>query len=390
MVERWADSGLMALTGTPEMPLGPPERLIPRVERLGRRFAALDPLALLGERAALLGLGRAGPISCGGGCRLLPAADGWLAVSLVRPDDIGAIGAWLEWGPVPASTGAMWDAVSAAVATKPLEELIERGALLGLPVAGVGRAPARRPVCAVALGSAAPRPLSGLRVVDLTALWAGPLCGDLLARAGARVVKVESLARPDGARRGPAAFFDQLNGHKRSVGLDFTSGRGRAQLAALLAAADVVLESSRPRALEQLGVSARDLVAGGGPQVWASITGYGRTGPAGDRVAFGDDAAAAGGLVVDHHGLPRFCADAIADPLSGLTAADACLDALESGGRWLLDVSMAAVSAELAGPTLPLTPGLVARAPQARAPGQTAAPLGAHTAEVLTEWGVSG
>jgi crotonobetainyl-CoA:carnitine CoA-transferase CaiB-like acyl-CoA transferase len=227
-------------------------------------------------------------------------------------------------------------------------------------------------------------------VLDLTALWAGPLCGDLLARAGAPVVKVESLARPDGARRGPTAFFDQLNGRKRSVALDFGTERGRAQLAGLLAAADVVLESSRPRALEQLGLTARDLVAGGGPQVWVSITGYGRSGPLADRVAFGDDAAVAGGLVVDQDGLPRFCADAIADPLSGLAAADACLAALESGGRWLLDVAMAAVSAELAGPTLPLSPELVAQPPRARAPGLSAPALGAHTAEVLAEWGLPG
>ena len=106
----------------------------------------------------------------------------------------------------------------------------------------------------MALGDAPPRlDLSGLRVVDLTALWAGPLCGDLLARGGAQVVKVESLGRPDGARRGPAAFFDQLNAHKRSVALDFTTTGGRARLAGLLVAADVVLESSRPRALDQLG-----------------------------------------------------------------------------------------------------------------------------------------
>ena len=121
-----------------------------------------------------------------------------------------------------------------------------------------------------------------------------------------------------------------------------------------------------------------------------SITGYGRSGPAAERVAFGDDAAAAGGLVVDQDGRPRFCADAIADPLSGLAAADACLAALESGGRWLLDVSMAAVSAELAGPTLPVPAGLVAHAPRARAAGRAAPPLGTQTAEVLAEWGVSG
>ena len=63
-------------------------------------------------------------------------------------------------------------------------------------------------------------------MVDLSALWAGPLCGDLLARAGASVVKVESTQRPDGARRGSRAFFDLLNGRKRSVALDLRSREG--------------------------------------------------------------------------------------------------------------------------------------------------------------------
>jgi hypothetical protein len=379
----------MALTGTPDTSLGPPERLIPGVDRLGRRFGDLDPLALLGERAALLGLGRAGTISCGGGCRLLRAGDGWLAVSLARPDDIGAVPAWLECGPMPAATGTMWEAIGTAVAARSAAELKERGALLGLPVARLGEALCRPPVLPVSLGAAPPRPgAASLRVVDLTALWAGPLCGDLLARSGADVIKVESQARPDGARRGPAAFFDLLNGQKRSVTLDFSTPQGRAKLAGLVAGADVVLESSRPRALEQLGLRASVVVAAGGPQVWVSITGYGRTGPGAQRVAFGDDAAVAGGLVVQQDGMPRFCADAIADPLTGLAAADACLEALEAGGRWLLDVSMVAVAAAMAGPTLPLGPGLAAGAPWARRPVRPAPPLGSHTAQVLAEFGL--
>ena len=151
LLERWAASGLLALTGTPEVALGPPDGLIPGIERLGHRFADLDPLALLGERAALLGLGRSGAISCGGGCRLLPAADGWLAASLVRPDDMAAIAAWLERGPVPASSGAMWDAVAAAVATTTLEDLTARRRPVGpacgrrRPGAGPRRASARWP-----------------------------------------------------------------------------------------------------------------------------------------------------------------------------------------------------------------------------------------------------
>ena len=181
-------------------------------------------------------------------------------------------------------------------------------------------------------GSARPRrgpTLTGLIVVDLSALWAGPLCGDLLARTGATVVKVESTQRPDGARRGPTEFFDLLNGRKQSVALDFQSHAGVRILHDLVQHADVVIEASRPRALAQFGLDGPDLVRAGGPQVWVSITGHGRDGDAANRVAFGDDAAAAGGLVVWRDGIPLFCADAIADPLTGLTAADACQHALQ-------------------------------------------------------------
>jgi crotonobetainyl-CoA:carnitine CoA-transferase CaiB-like acyl-CoA transferase len=312
-----------------------------------------------------------------------------VAVSLVRPDDITAVAAWLECDAVPDGGGALWDLVASQVATRPAGEVVERGILLGLPVAAVGDAPRRAPVELVGLGAAPGRPdRRDVRVVDLTALWAGPLCGDLLATTGASVVKVESTARPDGARRGDPAFFDLLNGHKQSVALDFTSRDGRAALRALVAEADIVLESSRPRALEQLGINATELVAGGGPQVWVSITGFGRTGTGADRVAFGDDAAVAGGLVVvDDQGHPCFCADAVADPLAGLTAADACLRALESGGRWLLDVSMAAVAADLAGPTLTIPPGLTAAAPRARKAARRAPIMGADTALVLGSLG---
>jgi crotonobetainyl-CoA:carnitine CoA-transferase CaiB-like acyl-CoA transferase len=151
----------------------------------------------------------------------------------------------------------------------------------------------------------------------------------------------------------------------------------------------MVIEASRPRALAQFGLDAGDLVAAGdGPRVWVSITGYGRTGAGADRVAFGDDAAAAGGLVVWTDDGPLFCADAAADPLTGLTAAGASVDALRSGGRWLLDVAMAAVSADLIGPTLPTRSGLVVAAPRAR-PVTTRAPeLGGDTALVLAELGI--
>jgi len=391
---RWASSGAMALTGSRDLPLGPPERLVDGVEQLGRVFAGLDALALLGERAALMGLWRRGAVSSGGSCHLVPAQNGWVAVSLPRTEDLEAVPAWLELDAEPDTAPAAWAAVEAAFANRDPEELLARATLLGLPVAAVGEAATTPALSRVVLGAGPSRTAAGALVVDLSALWAGPLCGDLLAGAGATVVKVESTTRPDGARRGAPDFFDVLNARKRSVALDFSTADGVSALQRLVARADVVIEASRPRALEQLGIVAADLVGrdGAGPQVWVSITGYGRR--AGDgvqRVGFGDDTAAAGGLVSWHDDSPVFCADAAADPLTGLTAANACLDALAEGGRWLLDVSMAGVAAGLAGPTLPVPPSLAVEVaePRARRPLRVSPALGENTAEVMQELGLT-
>jgi crotonobetainyl-CoA:carnitine CoA-transferase CaiB-like acyl-CoA transferase len=195
-------------------------------------------------------------------------------------------------------------------------------------------------------------------VVDLSSMWAGPLCARLLGLAGADVIKVEATDRPDGARAGSRRFFDWLHGGHRSVALDFRAESGRRALAALLAAADVVIEASRPRALAQLGL-APEMISHRDGQVWLSITGYGRgdSGLAG-LVAFGDDAAVAGGLVgwTDGSrngggqgvGEPVFCADAIADPLTGLCGALAVARSIASGGGELVDLSMRSVAAGFA------------------------------------------
>ena len=125
-----------------------------------------------------------------------------------------------------------------------------------------------------------------------------------------------------------------------------------------------------------------------GPRLWISITAYGRQGSSGTRVGFGDDAAVAGGLVAWSSDGPLFCGDAIADPLTGLTAAAQALQALQDGGRWLLDVAMAGVAASFAGPTLPVPDDLVPATPSARRPISAAPALGADTAEVLAELGL--
>ena len=199
------------------------------------------------------------------------------------------------------------------------------------------------------LGPAARPPRPAPLVVDLSSLWAGPVCARILRDRGATVVKVESTERPDGARRGPPAFFDRLHRGQRAVALAFSSVEGRQDLRDLLTAADVVIEASRPRALAQLGAGPTDLGADG-PGLWISITGHGRSGPAGDRVGFGDDAAAAGGLVGWTARGPVFGGDALADPLTGLAAAAAWADAARRGGgrRLLVDLALADVAAWVA------------------------------------------
>ncbi len=386
----------MALTGSRDGPaLVAPDGVVRRMADLGHRLD-VDALALLGEHAAARGLSRGGRISCGGSARLLPAPDGWLAVNLARDDDRDSVPAWLDRSD-GFDPGDPWPTVEREVLHRPTAELVDRATLLGLPVARVGEVepPSHAaevgglPLSADRSGDAAPTTVDGLVVVDLSSLWAGPLCARVLADRGARVVKVESTTRSDGARRGAAAFYDRLHAGTASVALDLGSDEGRAALGRLVERADVVIEASRPRALEGLGIVAADIVSRGRCRVWVSITGFGR---ASNRVAFGDDAAAAGGLVAWDEAGPCFAVDAVADPLTGLAAAAGVGAALDAGGRWLLDVAMAGVAAHVAGSDRGVRwfpdERLSAAAPGApRVPG-TAPALGADNQRIAAELGV--
>lgn len=405
----WARSGAMTLTGRPE---GPP-RLAPAplaawADREANRLRSLAPsadvdgAALLGERAALRGLVRLGRTAPGGVCRLLRARDAWLAVNLARPDDRSLVPAWLETPhPGPLAT---------EIAVRNAGTLVERARLLGLAVAPAGAAePAESPPHRILLRGAprSPTRRHAPRVVDLSALWAGPLCANLLGLAGARVVKIECRTRPDGARSGSRSFFDLLNAGKASVALDFRDTGDRAHLLRLVRQADIVIESARPRALRQLGIDAEACVREHGT-TWVSITGYGRGAPEEDWVAFGDDAAAAAGLCAaagDSAG-PLFCSDAIADPLAGLHAAVVALESWQSGAGALLDVSLHGVVASILAERTSAGSGHVSAAspargapwevrvgdrvesvlaPRARVALARARPLGADTAFVLSE-----
>ena len=302
----------------------------------------MDAVALTAQRAAFTRFGRSGSTSTGGYAHMVRASDGWVALNLPRPADVAALPALVG----AAAAAGDWRGIERRVATMTAAEVVETGSLLGLAVAAVGAtAGADRPWSMLCRGPVRPRNGRAPTVVDLTSLWAGPLAGGLLAAAGCRVLKVESSSRPDGARRGPAGFFDLLNGAKEHLSLDLPNSEAVDRLWELIAGADLVLEASRPRVMQQWGICPDDVVADG--TAWVSITGHGRSGSHSNRVAFGDDAAASGGLVVGGDP-PMFVGDAIADPISGLAAASVAAGLLAEGRAALVDVSLASASAWVA------------------------------------------
>jgi hypothetical protein len=396
----WAASGAQHLTGEAlGPPLACPAPLASCAQGAWLALASLGAGALdhtfpayrlLGEHAATHGLQRQGAIAAGGACRLLDCADGQLAVNLPRDDDWDLLPAWLE------CSTADWATVAQLLHERSCAPLVARARMLGLAVApSAPPAAPRQWFRAVRLAPTAKPPRRPPLVVDLSALWAGPLCAHFLGQLGARVIKVESSARPDGARAGPSHFFDLLNAGKQSVALDLTSVRGQCQLQQLLERADIVIESARPRALEHMGILAADSVRAGSGRVWLSITGFGRETPMREWIAFGDDAGVAAGLswlLREAHGYNVFCGDAIADPLTGLHAALLAWAAWTRGGGVLLDVSLYGVVARciaagnIKGRTAPMQEVLP---PYARPAAGSAVALGTHTSDVLLEFGIS-
>lgn len=298
----------------------------------------VDAATTLAGRASMMNLGPPGRISAGGATRLVPSADGWCAVALPRDDDVAALAALMEADDVVDP----WTELATWVAQRSGQEVIARTRLLDIAASELGEASAAPPVVRQSGAKAGPRSADGLLVADLSSLWAGPLCGQLLTRAGATVVKVESPRRPDGTRGGEPGFFDWMNAGKLSYAVDFD--RDTDALRRLLAVADIVIEGSRPAALRRRALSADDVAARPG-RIWLRINGY-RDQP--ERPAFGDDAAVAGGLVGSSPNGPVFFGDAIADPLSGLEAARAIGESLRRGGGEVIEVAMAQVAARYA------------------------------------------
>ena len=410
--ESWARSGAMELTGEPGGPplLCPSAALPARLAAAGsliRLLAAttfgstlaLDAMELLGERAALTGHTRRGSVSVGGACEMLRAADGWLALNLARADDVALLPAWLD-GDIDDPSDIAGTAL--AIGRRSTTELVARGAELGMALAAwptPGEAVAspyvidggRHATTRLRPTSAQPRgrtePVGGRAgealVLDLSSLWAGPLAGGLLAQAGARVVKVEGARRADGARRGTAPFFDLLNFQKRCIVIDFDDEDDISVLRSLIDVASLVIEGSRPRVMDRIGIDPAAVVARG--TSWLSITAYGREGAYRNRVGFGDDVAVAAGLAIAGDP-PLFVADALADPIAGLFAAVAGLACLGATDCHLVDASLyrAARYANGSSPVLHAAPD-VASPPRARSSRGVAEAVGASTDEILAE-----
>jgi CoA-transferase family III len=358
------------LCGAPDSsPLLPPASLIARLDLLEAKVnAALktqgsdEPVRwsdLVVGRAGLRSFSRQGRQSANGSCHLVTSPLGDLAVNLARPSDA--------------------DLLAAALGSAPLNEpqdvlgLVERhltpDALamaweLGVPIARVGESRHARPSVVTTPHAQVCDTwrLEGARVVDVSSLWAGPLTARLLGVSGAEVIKVEGQGRPDGARQ-DSEFYRWLHEDDQAcVSVDFSSAVSTDGLRHLLESADVVIESSRPRALRHVGCAPEQIEAPPG-QIWLSITGYGRRDGVAHRVAFGDDAAVAAGLVVrDEDAHPMFLGDALSDPMAGMIGAIAVLEAAQRGGGVLIDVALSAVGGA-PHEALPSVPTELAQAP---------------------------
>ncbi len=305
-------------------------------------------------------------VSFNGSCRLIRAYDGWVALNLPRPSDICSIEALTERNGCYAGTDGSdprshikdpWCRLVPWISRKGAREVVDRARLLGLAAAVLNEAvanPLYHPKSTLMWSPLEPRPLEEISAVDLSAMWAGPLAALVLYKSGATVTKVETTTRPDGARSIPEFYYQLHPPNQPGLTVDLASSGDLADLRHILEEADVIIEASRPRALKQLSLDPRSLRSRPG-RVWLSITGYGRCEPGGNWIAFGDDAAVAGGLVsFAQEGAPVFCGDAIADPITGLFGAAAVMQSLLGGGGHLIDLSMAGCAASISGAsTLP-------------------------------------
>jgi len=185
-------------------------------------------------------------------------------------------------------------------------------------------------------------PLDGLRVVDASTLFAGPMAAMHLGDLGAEVVKVEHPTKPDPARgHGPSRdgqnlWWKTLGRNKRTVAVDLHAEEGRDAFLRLARSADVVIENFRPGTLERWGLGYDELAAGNPGLVLARVTGFGQIGPYRSRPGFGTLAEAMSGFAAatgEPDGPPTLPPFGLADGVASLATAFAIMTALHSRER---------------------------------------------------------
>lgn len=206
------------------------------------------------------------------------------------------------------------------------------------------------------------RPLSGLRIVDLTAFWAGPAATQALAALGADVIKVESVQRPDGMRFTSVApptrdrwwewgpVFHGANATKRSVTLDLTRPAGVELVSGLIARCDAVVENFSPRVMESFGLGWDAVHAINDRVVMVRMPAYGLDGPWRDRTGFAQNMEEVSGLgwITGWPEGPPYLPRGACDPLAGMHAAFALLVALHERDRTGLGYLVEATTVEAA------------------------------------------
>ncbi|MBO2447742.1 CoA transferase [Actinomadura barringtoniae] len=180
-------------------------------------------------------------------------------------------------------------------------------------------------------------PLSGVRVVDLTAMVMGPYCTQIMADMGADVIKIEPPAGDNtryisaGPEPGMAGVFVNANRGKRSVVLDLRDGDGKRALRGLIEGADVFIHSMRAKAIARLGFGYDDVASVNPSIVYTNCYGYGRRGPDADLTAYDDTIQAECGLTYAQGrltGETGYVATIMADKVAGMTALYATMMAL--------------------------------------------------------------
>ena len=196
-------------------------------------------------------------------------------------------------------------------------------------------------------------PLTGIVVLDLTRVLAGPYCTMVLADLGARVIKVEAPGAGDDARRfGPfigdkSAYFMSLNRGKESIALDLKGAADRAVFERLLARADVLVENFRPGALDRLGYGWEALHRAHPRLIYAAASGFGHSGPLSRRAAYDMVVQGMGGIMSitgQPGGPPTRVGTSIGDITAGLFTAVGIAAALHhrhaTGTGMKIDVAM--------------------------------------------------